>query len=177
MIAVLLITALFIFISVYFYFRAEKLQQTLTLLKRETVKTQKDNKVLSKSMAIMSGKTEEFAKNRLQLLLNKTKDKETLAELALIKSFIDCYSLIFQEFLIKKGTLHTVTKKCFLNQEGDVYKDFYEKIIKDDTKIQRLWNSNNFVGFISLVEALLVKFEEQSKGSVVLKELDDTLVL
>jgi hypothetical protein len=161
MIAVLLITVLFIIISIYFFFRAEKLQRSLHVLKRDTAIIQKDNQVLSKSMLLMAGNTEEFAKNRLQLLLNKTKDQASLDELALIKPFIHSYSLIFKECLMKKGKLHGTTKKCFSNHEGDLYKDFFEKIIKKDSKIQRLWNSNNFIGFISLTEALLVKFENK----------------
>jgi len=163
MIAVLLITALFVFISVYFFFRAEKLQRSIVLLKRDTAITQKENQIFSKSMALMAGNTEAFAKNRLQLLLKKTQNKDALTELTLIKPFIDSYSLIFKECLMKKGRLQAATKKCFSSQEGDVYKDFFETIIKKDSKILRLWNSNNFIGFISLAEALLVKYEEQSQ--------------
>jgi len=169
MIAVLLITALFVFISVYFFFRAEKLQRTIVLLKRETTQTQKENQIFSKSMALMAGNTEEFAKNRLQLLLSKTQCKKTLNELALIKPFINNYSLIFKECLMKKGRLQTSTKKCFSSLEDDAYKTFFDTIIKKDVKIQRLWNSNNFVGFISLVEALLVKYEEKSPSNLVVE--------
>lgn len=170
MIAVLLITALFIFISVYFFFRAEKLQRALILLKRDTAKTQKENQILSKSMVLMAGNTEEFTKNRLQLLFNNTKDQKTLDELALIKPFIDSYSLIFKECLINKGRLHAITKKCFSNNEKDIYKDFFDKIIKKDSKIQRLWNSNNFIGFISMTETLLVNFEEKLHDCAVAKD-------
>ncbi len=175
MIAVLLITALFVFISVYFFFRAEKLQRAIALLKRETAQTQKENQIFSKSMALMAGNTEEFAKNRLQLLLNKTQCKKSLNELALIKPFINNYSLIFKECLMKKGILQSATKKCFSSLEGDVYKDFFETIIKKDPKIKRLWNSNNFIGFISLVEALLVKYEEQSQNNLTVKDPTETL--
>lgn len=170
MIAVLLITALFIFISVYFFFRSEKLQRSLIILKRDTEKTHKENQVLSKSIVLMASNSEEFAKNRLQLLLNKTKNQKTLDELALIKPFIDCYSLIFKECLMKKGKLHAMTRTCFSNNEVDVYKDFFEKIVKKDPKIQRLWNSNNFIGFISMSEALLVKFEDKLHAGAVDKD-------
>ena len=66
MIAVLLITALFVFISVYFFFRAEKLQRLIAVLNRDTAKAQKENQLLSKSMALMAGNTEGFVKNRFQ---------------------------------------------------------------------------------------------------------------
>ena len=170
MIAVLLITALFVFISVYFFFRAEKLQRSIFLLKRDTAITQKENQIFSKSMALMAGNTEVFAKNRLELLLKKNNSKDILAELALIKPFIDGYSLIFKECLMKKGRLQAATKKCFSEQGEDVYKEFFENVIKKDSKIQRLWNSNNFIGFISLVEALLVKYEEQTQSSLTKQE-------
>jgi len=169
MIAVLLITALFVFISVYFFFRAEKLQRTIVLLKRDTAKTQKENQIFSKSMALMAGNTEEYAKSRLQLLLVKTQDKKTLNELDLIKPFINNYSLIFKECLMKKGKLQSTTRKCFANLDGDVFKEFFETIIKKDNKVQRLWNSNNFIGFISLAEALLVKYEEKSQSNLPLE--------
>ena len=71
MIAVLMVTALFVFVSVYFFFRAEKLQGTIVLMKRESAKAQKENQVFSKSMASIAGNTEEFAKNRLQILSDK----------------------------------------------------------------------------------------------------------
>ena len=165
MIVVLLITVLFVFISVYFFFRAEKLQRAIVLLKRETTKSLKENQVLLKSMNLMAGNTEDFAKNRLQTLLNRHQEQEILDELNLIKPFINSYSLIFKECLMKKEKLHSITKKCLSHQEDDLYKDFFDKIIKKDTKIQRLWNSNSFVGFISLTEAILVKYEVHSKES------------
>jgi len=174
MIAVLLITALFVFISVYFFFRAEKLQRTIMLLKRDAVITQKENQIFSKSTALMAGNTEIFVKNRLQVLLKKTKDEDVLAELTLIKPFIDSYALLFKECLMKKGRLQTATKEIFLSQKVDVYKDFFEVIIKKDTKILRLWNSNNFIGFISLVEALLVKYEEQSQSNLTVEDSTTT---
>jgi len=76
---------------------------------------------------------------------------------------------------LKKGRLHTITKKCFSNLEGDLFKDFFEQVIKKDSKIQRLWNSNNFIGFISLVEALLVKYEEQSQSDSIKEDSNAAL--
>ncbi len=163
MIVVLLITALFVFISIYFFFRAEKLQQSIISLKRESTKSLKENQILSKSMAQIANNSEESAKNRLQRLLNKTQQQKVSSELVLIKPFMDNYSLIFKECLMKKGKLHSITRKCFSTQENDLFKDFFEKIIKKDSKALRLWNSNNFIGFISLVETLLVKYEEQTQ--------------
>lgn len=170
MIAVLLITALFVLISVYFFFRSEKLQRTIILLKRDSLKAQKESQVYSKAMALIATNTENFAKNRLLLLLNKTQNQKTLDELALIKLFIDNYALIFRECLMKKGTLQSMTKGCFSNMEADAYRNFSEKIIKKDSKIQRLWNSNNLIGFISMVEALLVRYEDSLQNTPVTED-------
>ncbi len=174
MIAVLLITALFVFISIYFFLRAEKLQHKILLLKRETVKAQQENKILSKSMGLMASNTEDFAKSRLEILLKKKKDQETTNELALIKILIDNYSIIFKECLIKKGKLHSMTKKCFSAQGNDAYKEFFDKIIKRDSKIQRLWSSNNFIGFVCFVEALLIQYEGKLQNNAVVEESTTT---
>jgi len=174
MIAVLLITALFVFISIYFFLRAEKLQHTILSLKRETVKAQQENKILSKSMGLMASNIEDFSKNRLEALLNKKKDQETSDELALIKILIDNYAIIFKECLIKKGKLHSMTKKCFSAQSNDEYKGFFDKIIKKNSKIQRLWSSNNFIGFVCLVEALLVQYESKLQSNAVMDESTTT---
>lgn len=165
MIAVLLFTALFVFISVYFFLRAEKLQRSLTLLKRESAKSLKDSQALSKSMSLMANNTGVFVKNRLEALQKNYQDQNILDELTLIKPFINNYSLIFQECLKKKEILHSITKQCLSQQGVDLYTDFHAKIIKKNSKIQQLWKSNNFVGFISLVEALLVKYEGQLKAN------------
>lgn len=175
MIAVLLITVLFVCLSVYFFFRAEKLQHTIVSLKRDMAKIQKENQVFSKSMALMAGNGEEFVNNRLNLLLNETQCQKTLNEIMLIKPFIENYSLIFKECLMRKGKLHSTTQKCFLGAETDSYKDFINVVVKKDKKVQRLWNSNNFIGFISLTEALLVKYEDKSKSDLAVESTVATL--
>ena len=166
MIAVLLITALFVFISVYFYFRAEKLQQSIVSLKRDTAKAHKENQAFSKSMALIASKTEESTKNRLQLLIDRADSKDNADELALLQPLVNNYAILFKACLMKKGKLHSTTKQCFTALENNVYKEFLEKLIKKDSKIQRIWNSNDFNGFITLVEALLVKYEKDSQDNL-----------
>lgn len=163
MIALLLITTLFVVISVYFFFRAEKFQRALIVLNRDTAKAQKEKDMLTKSMANIAGNNEEFIKNRFQRLMNKVKCQQTSNDLTLISPMINNYAFIFKACLIKKGVLHSTTKKTFSSLGDDAYKNFIESIVKKDTKIQRLWNHNNFNGFICLVEALIVKYEQQSQ--------------
>ena len=157
MLAVLLIIVLFVALSIYFFFRAEKLQHSLLRLNRETSNKLKENTALTKSIALIVSNHEEFAKSRLQkLLTNKEQCSESIE---LIKPLINNYAVIFSECLKEKGKLQVAAKKCFENQGAHDYKEFVNKVIKNDEKIQRLWTSNNVIGFISLVEALLVKYE------------------
>lgn len=160
MIAVLLITVLFVCLSVYFFFRAEKLQHTIISLKRDTSKMQSENQAFSKAMGLVAGNTEEFYKARLQLLMQTIKDEKMLDELAIIQLLINNYALIFKGCLLKKGKLHSLTKNCLTTKEESSYQTFLEKIVKKDSKIQRVWNSNNFIGFTSMMEALLVRYEK-----------------
>lgn len=160
MIAILFVTVLFVCISIYFFLRAEKLQHTIVSIKRDTSKTKTENQALSKSMTLIASNTEEFVKSRLQSLLNKEQCQD---ELMLIQPIMENYSIIFKECLVKKGKLHVSVKKCFASVGEDAYKEFFEVCVKKDEKINRLWNNNNFIGFISLVEALLVKYEEKSQ--------------
>lgn len=170
MIAVLLITALFVFISVYFYFRAEKLQQAIVALKRDTAKAHKENQAFSKSMSLIASNSEESFKKRLELLIKKNLNTCAANEITLIQPLINNYALIFKACLVKKGKLHVTSKQCFSALDSNLYKEFLDTIIKKDNKIQRLWNSNDFIGFISLIEALLVKYEKQSQDKVAVEE-------
>lgn len=160
MLAVLLVTVLFVAISVYFYFRAEKLQQDLLILKREVASTQKENANLSTSMALLASSHEEFVKNRLNLLIAKKELTSAETDIDLLKPLINNYVVIFRECLLGKGKMQHIIKKYFNNQDPEVFQEFTNKIIKTDIKLQRLWGSNNLAGFISLVETLLIKYNE-----------------
>ena len=56
MVFALIVMAIFIIVSIYFYFRSERLQQDLVNLKRDTSQTRKDNKNLSDTIALVSRK-------------------------------------------------------------------------------------------------------------------------
>jgi len=161
MLVLLLITALFIALSIYFFFRAEKIQNTLRLLKRDKGKILKENTMLTESLALITSNHEEVAKIRLQLLLDENNNQPYVDNVKLFQPLINNYAIIFNECLKEKGRLHGITKECFDNQNSSDYKSFINKIIKNDEKLQRLWESNNFIGFISLVEALLIKYNTE----------------
>ena len=156
MFIILLVTALFIFISIFYFFRAEKLQRTVMLLKRENVSTRNENKALSKSIVLVSKNYENFAKQRFLQL--RTTTNNNIVEIDTFKPLIDNYSTIFIESLKNKGKFQGIAKTYFERQDNKVFDQFFKQIEKDP-KIKRLWSSNNLVGFIGLVEALLLTYE------------------
>jgi ribosomal protein S18 len=158
MIALLLITALFVAISVYFYLRAESLQRSIRSVKREADITQKEHAALSKYMTQISSSYEDSSKKRLNEILTINENTQEYKDLELLKPLINNYGKIFRECQSGKGKLHAITKKCFSSQDAEVYNEFVNKIIKADSNAQRLWGNNNLTGFISLVELLLTKY-------------------
>ncbi|TPH17848.1 hypothetical protein EPA86_04120 [Litorilituus lipolyticus] len=162
---VLSITVLFVIISAYFFLRAEKFQRIIIGQKRETSSTLKENKGLVDSMALLATKNEEFAKNRLIRLKERAQEQQNDALIhyyELISPMVNNYAAIFRDCLKGKGRLQSISKKCFDNCDEKTFKEFI-KLLKNEKQTKRFWSANNLNGFISLVEALLILHEEQSK--------------
>jgi len=158
MIFVLSIMAIFVAISIYFFFRAEKLQREVILAKREGKIARKENKALVDSMALLSSRYEEFSRNRFQELKSRPQaDEENINQLA---PLINNYSTIFAECLKGKERLKPITQKCYQLIDSNAFKEFNQYIGKRDAQIKRMWSSNNLNGFVSLVEALLINLEQ-----------------
>lgn len=163
MIFVLSIMAIFVAISIYFFFRAEKLQREVILAKRDGNLTRKENKVLIDSMALLASRYEEFARNRFQELKSRTQtNDECIKQIA---PLINNYSTIFGECLKGKERLKPMTQKCYQLIDTNAFKDFNQYIGKRDAQIKRMWSSNNLNGFVSLVEALLLHLEQPQDKS------------
>ncbi len=166
---VLFITALFVGISIYFYFRAEGLQRTLFNTKREFSSTQKENKVYVDSMALIAKRHEDFAKHRLEKIKTsqsetKTSQPETTEILEAITPLINNYNVIFRECLKGKGKLQAITKKCYESYDKEGFKKLVAYISKQEAHIKRMWSSNNLSGYISLIEALLLLAEQTKEN-------------
>lgn len=164
MIALLLITVLFVAISVYFYLRAESLERNILIIKREAENTRKEHAALSKSMTQIASSYEESSKKRLNEILSTSDNTQEYREVELLKPLINNYGTIFRECLTGKGRFHPITKKCFSSQDTEMYDEFIKKVIKNDSSIQRFWGNNNLTGFVSLVEALLTKYNGKKTG-------------
>ncbi|PKI12999.1 hypothetical protein [Colwellia sp. 12G3] len=162
---VLVITVVFVLISVYFFFRAEKLQREIITQQRESLATRKENKILSEYMILVATREEEFAKAKLQRLkaYAKANDHEQLMIHAeLISPLINNYSIIFRECLKGKGRLKAISQKCFENQDSSAYKKFVALIVTSDKKLKRYWSSDNLNGFLFLVDALLTMTDDSA---------------
>lgn len=155
---VLIVTVVFVVLSVFFFFRAEKLQRQLITQKRESLSTRKENKVLVESMTLVAARSQEFAKARLERLKDHAKlnkHEQLLLHVELISPLINNYSLIFRECLQGKGRLKAISQKCFENQDNAAYKKFVALIVTSDKQLKRYWSSDNLNGFLFLVDALL----------------------
>jgi hypothetical protein len=165
MLLALMISAVFVIISVYLFFQSEKLQRKLLTNKRENLATSKENKILVDSMSLVATRGQEFAKAKLQRLkvyATSSDQEQLLKHIELISPLINNYSIIFNECLKGKGRLKAISQKCFENQDSSAYKNFVALIVTSDKKLKRYWASDNLNGFLFLVDALL-SIENDSK--------------
>jgi len=159
MIFVLVITAVFVISSIYFFFRAETLQRKLITQQRESLATRKENKALVESTTLIAMRGQEFAKARLQRLKVQAKASENeqlITHTDLISPLINNYNIIFKECLKGKGRFKAISQKCFENQDNAAYKKFVALIVTGDKQLKRYWSSDNLNGFLFLVDALLI---------------------
>lgn len=157
------ITLVFVLTSIYFFFRAEKLQRKLITQQRDNSSTRKENKMLVETMTLVATREQEFAKERLKRLKTYAKSNELeqlLIHAELISPLINNYSIIFQECLKGKGRLKAISQKCFENQDSSAYKKFVAMLVTSNKELKRYWSSDNLNGFLFLVDALLT-FEDQ----------------
>ncbi len=162
MIFILSITVIFVLLTIFFFFRAEKLHQQLKKAQFDSSSVRKENKSLIDSLVLVASRQEAFSQNRLQQLkeLHLEKGSE-FVHLKILTPLINNYAIIFRGCLKGKGQLSVTCKKCYENTEPDYFREFSAFINQQDVKIKRMWKSNTLTGFISLVEALLMREYEQ----------------
>jgi len=156
------ILVLFIIISVYFFFRAERFQRLLNTANRENKLTQKENKTLYEAMAITFGHHEEFLKQRLSIVKQRKElANDSTKELDLISPLIQNYALIAKECLKSQNQLFKTIQKCYMAGEVNRFNELQTYIKTKDKVVQRMWSSNHLKGFLSLAEALVIEQEQQ----------------
>ena len=165
MIFIIAIITIFFLLLIYLYFRTEKLQLLLKKAQLTNRKSKKENEALLATLVHVANTQSASTKARLQYLKDKYYEDEIInQELQLITPFIHNYAIIFSACLKNKRHLSVITQKCYENLEKESYKKFIIFINKQDKKIKRMWNSNTLLGYISLIEALLQKFEQLPKN-------------
>lgn len=156
MIFYFIVVAIFVGASIYFFFRAESLQRSLNKAKRDVSSAEKNHKVLQEALALVAKKNEESLKFRAGNIKSKQEDNEALV---MIMPLIDNYAGIFIECLKGKGRLKGVSKKCFDAKHSKAFNEFIGFLSKQDKSLQRLWGNESLNGFVSLMEALVLKLE------------------
>lgn len=153
MVFVLSSIAIFVLISVYFFFRAEELQRKVLKMKRETSAVKKENQAYVEAMAIISQRYEDIYKKRFNDQRLAQGDNHDLLEM--ISPMINNYSVILNESLHGQGKLHKVVKQTYEGGEKGSYKKLTNYIAQQESEVRQAWSSNTFHGYISMVEALL----------------------
>jgi len=153
MIFVLAVIAIFVAVSIYFFFKAESLQREILLMKREISTTKKENKQYIETVAIIAQRYEDIAKHKLSSL----RESGAMAdkELELIAPMVNNYAVIFNDSINGKGKMQAAIKKVYEGFQKGSYKTLANHIAQSSKDIKRAWASNNINGCIILVDALL----------------------
>lgn len=162
MIFYFIVVAIFVGASIYFFFRAESLQRSLNKAKRDVSSAEKNHKLLQEALALTAKKNEEAFKYRLEKIKS---DKEDNPAIVTIMPLVDNYAGIFIECLKGKGRLKGVAKKCFDTNHNKAFNEFMVFLNAQDKSLQRFWGSDSLSGFISLMEALILKLESEASST------------
>ena len=157
MIFSLVIIAIFVVVSIYFYFRSENLYRQLMAVKKESSTIKKESKLMAESFAIVAQKNDEFVKFRFS---KQQKNNPNNEGIQLLQPVINNYADIFRECMRGKGNLHKIVQKCCENYQSGSYKLLTYYISNQDVHIKRMWTSNTINGFMSFIEAILLNLEK-----------------
>ena len=153
----LAIIVVFVVVSVYYYFRSEKLYAELKSVKKEASVIKKESKMMVDSFAVIAKKNEDFISFRFQAIQEHSKDNESLV---LLTPLVTNYATIFRESIRGKGEMHKLAKKCCESYQAGSFKRLSAHIATQDAHIKRAWSSNNINGFISFMEAMIILLEK-----------------
>jgi hypothetical protein len=176
----LVIIVMFVLISIYFYFRAEKLEREVVKQKQSSSLVNKENIALADTILNVGQKNADFAKHRLKIISLKVESLEKYSREAqeqridIISPLINNYNLIFQDSVKAKGRVKLITKECYDSISPTAFQSFGSFIKRSEQHIARNWSSNNLTGFITLVEGLLLDFEEVVKELVSVQNIKES---
>lgn len=159
MIFFLSVIAIFVAVSIYFFFKAENLHRSLLTAKREVKNVKNESKALADNFAVIAQRNQDFAQQRLNNDKSENKESEIHRHL---KPLVSNYATIFTAAAKGKGELHKTVKKCLDNYEAQAFQDLKKFIGSQEAPLKRMWSSNNVQGFMALVESLLLTIEKNS---------------
>ncbi|WP_448213984.1 hypothetical protein [Colwellia sp. MEBiC06753] len=163
MVLVLIVAAIFVVVSIYFYFRSERLQHELVGQRRETAQMRKENRLFADIFAVVAAKQEEF----LEFRFNKLKERAeksaptVVSDLTLISPLITNYATIFRACASGKTQLKTISEQCLESYRVGSFKEFQRFISGQEKYIKRMWANNNLNGYMSMIEALLTEKQKE----------------
>lgn len=166
MLFVISIISVFIFISIYLFFRAENIQKELSNIKRETKHIKKDNQALIDAMVLSANKYEEFSKFKLQSINEQlTQEQSSMfsEDIEVLTLLTNNYSVIYKENLKGKVQLKTTIRTCLESHTAGTYNNFTHYIANQDIAIKRMWAGNDIQSFMSVTEALLLQLNKKVK--------------
>ncbi|REL37106.1 hypothetical protein [Thalassotalea euphylliae] len=169
----LVVIAIFVAVSVYFYFRSERLQHDLVQQKRDTAQTRKSHKQLADTVASIGAKQQEFFTFRYNKVKEEAERKSPaiLSDVKRISPLVTNYAAIFNACAGGKEQLKPTAQTYFENHKPGAYKDFLTYISGREKHVARMWSSNNLSGFMSLMESLLTEQQQAlAKIKLVKKE-------
>ncbi len=163
MIFLLIIIGIFIAASIYYYFKAEGLNQQLVGIRRELFETRKESQTLLEASTLIAQKSEEMLKQRFTMIQNRLGEDKSVDIYA---PLINNYAKIFLETMRGKGQMHKVTQKCYEGFQVGSYRRFTGFVGSLDTPIKRAWGQNNLSGLITFIELIATHYEAVEKKSL-----------
>lgn len=153
----LAIIVVFVVVSVYYYFRSEKLYAELKAVKKEASVIKKESKMMVDAFAVIAKKNEDFINFRFQALQEQSKDNESIV---LLTPLVSNYATIFRESIRAKGEMHKIAQKCCESYQSGSFKRLSTYIATQDAHIKRAWSSNNIKGFVTFMEGMIIQLEK-----------------
>ena len=156
MIFSLFIVIVFVAVSIYYYFRSEKLDAELKSVKKEASNNKKESKILVDAFAVVAKKNEDFISFRFKAAQENCSDNELIV---LLTPLVTNYAMIFRESIRGKDEMHKVAKKCCESYQPGSFKRLTLYINSQETHIKRAWSSNNLKGFIAFMEGMMLSMK------------------
>lgn len=160
MIILLGIASIFLFISIFMFYRAENLSREISKIKRDLTATSKEKDFFFEVMTNGATIQQSFLSKRYENLSAHYKKQGNANPLEPLYPIISNYTTIFHECARKPNNIKGVVKNACEQAEKGSYKQLERLISQQEKHIKSLWNQAKFNGFVSLVEALVLQQEQ-----------------